>query len=202
MLIRKRRRGRVEAEPIVVVSGLPRSGTSLMMRMLEAGGLEPVIDGLREADTDNPRGYYELERVKKLSSGDATWLDAAQGKAVKVIATLLYHLPETYSYRVIFMRRRMSEILASQRKMLVNRGENPEAIPDADMARIFQGHLDRLEPWLATRPDMQVLDVDYNAIMEHGASQIAATIDTFLGGGLDVDAMAAVADPALYRQRT
>lgn len=202
MLIRKRRRGRVEAEPIVVVSGLPRSGTSLMMRMLEAGGLEPVIDGLREADTDNPRGYYELERVKKLSSGDATWLDAAQGKAVKVIATLLYHLPETYSYRVIFMRRRMSEILASQRKMLVNRGENPEAIPDADMARIFQGHLDRLEPWLATRPDMQVLDVDYNAIMEHGARQIAATIDTFLGGGLDVDAMAAVADPALYRQRT
>lgn len=202
MMRRLSHRRRSEApEHIVVVSGLPRSGTSLMMKMLERGGLEPVTDGVRGADTDNPRGYYELERVKKLSSGDVAWLDDAEGKVVKVIATLLYNLPDTHHYKVVFMRRRMWEILASQRQMLVNRGEDPDAIPDADMARIFQGHLDRLEPWLESRRDVEVLDVDYNALVDQGSAQIVADIDAFLGGGLDTAAMRAVVEPDLYRQR-
>jgi hypothetical protein len=190
-----------ERGDVVIVSGLPRSGTSLMMKMLEAGGLEPLEDGLREADMDNPRGYYELERVKKLSAGDVAWLDDAPGKVVKVIATLLYHLPDTHSYRVIFMRRRMAEILASQRQMLVNRGEDPDAVPDEDMARIFQGHLERLGPWLAGRDDIQVLDVDYNELMGGSTTEIIAGIDAFLGNGLDIAAMRTVVEPDLYRQR-
>jgi hypothetical protein len=202
LLIRRLARRKTPArDSIVVVSGLPRSGTSLMMKMLHTGGLEPVEDGLRRADVDNPRGYYEFERVKKLSAGDTAWLDAAQGKVVKVIATLLYHLPDTYEYRVVFMRRRMAEILASQRRMLINRGEDADTIPDEDMARIFEGHLQRLEPWLTARDDIAVLDVDYNALVGGRSGEIIANVDTFLGGGLDVAAMQAVVEPDLYRQR-
>ena len=106
--------------PITVVSGLPRSGTSMMMKMLEAGGVPLIIDNLRTSDEDNPAGYYEFEPVKKLGKGDSGWLADAQGKAVKVIAALLVHLPAAYTYQIIFMHREMSEILASQRKMLLN----------------------------------------------------------------------------------
>lgn len=115
---------------VVVVSGLPRSGTSMMMKMLEVGGLSPLIDGEREADEDNPKGYYEFERVKQLPKGDYGWLEDARGRVVKVISGLLVHLPPTHDYRVVFMRRAMPEILASQRKMLVRRGENPEQVSD------------------------------------------------------------------------
>ena len=125
------------APPIVVVSGLPRSGTSMMMRMLEAGGLPPLTDGLRAPNDDNPLGYYEFERVKKLPEGDVGWLPEAQGHAVKIIAALLPHLPDSATYRVLFMRRAMSEILASQRRMLIRRGEDADAVDDAEMARLF-----------------------------------------------------------------
>jgi hypothetical protein len=115
------------AQTVVVVSGLPRSGTSLMMQMLEAGGITVLTDGIREPDEDNPRGYYEFERVKALPKGDYEWLESARGKAVKVVSALLEYLPPEYNYKVIFMHRRMEEILASQRKMLIRRGKNPEA---------------------------------------------------------------------------
>ena len=111
-------------QTITIVSGLPRSGTSMMMKMLEAGGIPPLTDEIRTADTDNPKGYYEFERVKKMDKGDTAWLENAQGKSVKVISALLKHLPSDYRYRVIFMRRDMSEILASQKKMLDHRGED------------------------------------------------------------------------------
>lgn len=192
---------RTSSDPIVIVSGLPRSGTSLMMKMLEAGGVPPLTDGLREADSDNPRGYYEFEQAKRLSSGDSAWLDEAPGKAVKIIATLLYDLPDRHEYRVIFMRRRMAEILASQRQMLINRGEDPDAVPDATMARIFEGHLDRLRSWLTTAGGISVLEVDYNDLMDEGPEVPASRIDEFLGGKLDTAAMCAVVEPGLYRQR-
>jgi hypothetical protein len=187
--------------PIVVVSGLPRSGTSMMMRMLTAGGIEPMTDGLRHADGDNPAGYYELERVKKLPSGDTAWLSDARGKAVKVIAALLFDLPDDYRYRVIFMRRHMTEILASQRKMLVNRGQDPDAVADDDMARLFEGHLERVERWSARKDNVSRLDIDYNALVTGGGSDGAELIASFLHRPLDVVAMAAVVDPALYRRR-
>ena len=130
-------------KPIVVVSGLPRSGTSMMMKMLEVGGIPPVTDNHRMADDDNPKGYYEFERVKKLDKGDTEWLADAPGKVVKVIAALLTYLPPTYNYKVIFMRRLMPEILASQRQMLVRRGEAPNKFKDEDMARIIEKHVDK-----------------------------------------------------------
>ena len=102
---------------IVVASGLPRSGTSLLMQMLDAGGLEVVSDHVRAADIDNPRGYYELERVKQIQKDDS-WLPAMRGKAFKMVSQLLYHLPPTEGYRVIFMRRNLEEVIASQEKML------------------------------------------------------------------------------------
>jgi hypothetical protein len=196
-----RRRREQTTDSIFIVSGLPRSGTSLMMRMLEAGGLTPMTDGIRSADDDNPRGYYEFERVKKLRSGDVEWLEDAAGRVVKVVATLLYHLPDAYTYRVVFMSRRISEILASQRTMLVNRGEDVDAGLDREMARVFSGHLERLDGWLAGKPNVKVLKVDYNELVSGRVGESAARTNDFLGGGLDLASMAAVVEPDLYRQR-
>jgi len=192
-------RNRKNAE-IVIVSGLPRSGTSMMMKMLEAGGIPPLTDNLRAADEDNPKGYYEFERVKKLKEGDTAWLPEAQGKAVKVISALLTHLPGAYTYKVIFMHRAIPEILASQRKMLIRRGEDPDKVSDAELAALFQKHLAQVEAWLAAQPHVQRLDIDYNQIVQDPEPFIAR-LDAFLPNRLDTQAMSAVIDPSLYRQR-
>src|SRR5512134_2763803 len=147
---------------ITIVSGLPRSGTSMMMKLLEAGGLPPVTDNIRSADEDNPKGYYEFERVKQLTKGDVAWLPDAQGKAVKVIAALLPHLPAGYHYRVIFMQRAMPEVLASQRQMLIRRGEDPDKIPDDVLAKLFEKHLKQVNDWVGRQPNVERLDVNYN----------------------------------------
>jgi len=186
-------------QPIVVVSGLPRSGTSMMMRMLEAGGLPVLTDNVRTADDDNPRGYYEFERVKQIEK-DQEWLPGARGRAVKMISALLKHLPADYEYRVIFMQRDMGEILASQRQMLVRRGEDAVRIDDEEMARLFARHLSQVESWLAGRPGMDVLYVHYRDVLADTAAQ-AARVNAFLGGRLDEQEMARVVDPALYRHR-
>jgi hypothetical protein len=190
-----------DATPIVVVSGLPRSGTSMMMRMLEAGGLPILTDEVRRADADNPEGYFEFERVKQLDKGDRDWLSEAQGKAVKVISALLEHLPPDHAYRVIFMHRHMEEILASQRKMLERRGGPASEANDARLAALFEKHLARVQAWLAAQPNMTVLDVDYNALLSDPLSQSQA-ISRFLDGILDTGRMVAVVNPALYRNRT
>ena len=119
-----KRFGKKEEKFVTVVSGLPRSGTSMMMKMIEAGGIAPLTDKIRRADDDNPKGYFEFERVKKMPDGDTAWVEDAQGKAVKVIAALLEYLPQEYTYKVLFMRRSMDEILASQKQMLI-RSEKP-----------------------------------------------------------------------------
>jgi hypothetical protein len=196
------RRGSGADEPIVIVSGLPRSGTSMMMRMLTAGGVEAVTDGQRAADIDNPGGYYELERVKKIPAGDTAWLAGARGKAVKVIAAVLFDLPDDYRYNVILMQRRMEEILASQRRMLINRGQDPDAVPDHEMERLFAGHLARVEVWLAEQENVNHLKVDYNELVAAGGSDAARRIAAFLERPLDEAAMVTVVDPTLYRRRT
>jgi len=187
-------------EIITVVSGLPRSGTSMMMRMLHAGGMSVLTDNIRQANVDNPKGYYEFERVKKLEH-DRAWLPDAQGKAVKIIATLLRHLPPDYAYQVIFMRRNMAEILASQKRMLVRRGEASDRVDDERMAELFRQHVARVETWLARQSNFEVLYVDYNETQAAPLEQ-AQRINRFLGGALDANKMAAVVDPALYRQRS
>ena len=147
--------GADKAEFITVVSGLPRSGTSMMMKMLEAGGLPPVTDELRAADEDNPKGYYEFERVKLMDQGDTEWVVDARGKVIKVISALLKHLPPGEQYRVIFVRRNMPEILASQRKMRVHREEDPDRQDDVQMKVLFEKHLRGVEEWLASRRNVR-----------------------------------------------
>jgi hypothetical protein len=185
---------------VVVVSGLPRSGTSMMMKVLEAGGLPVLIDGLRSADTDNPEGYYEFERVKELDKGDTAWVADAQGKVVKVISALLEFLPPGYQYRVIFMNRKIDEVLNSQRKMLQHRGEEVAAVDDAEMADLFAKHLTKVRAWLRAQPNMAVLEVDYNTMMQNPDSYIRM-INQFIDNALDEEAMATMINPKLYRNR-
>lgn len=187
-------------EPIVIVSGLPRSGTSMAMKMLEAGGLKPSMDGVREADEDNPKGYYELEQVKDLDKGgDKSWLRAHRGSVVKIISFLLEHLPEDNNYRIIFMRRNLDEILASQNKMLVRRGE-PNETEDDRMKDLYKMHLRRVKYLMENRPGISYMDVPYSEAVSDPALQ-AARINEFLGGRLNADRMKGVADQDLYRNR-
>lgn len=189
------------AEPVVVVSGLPRSGTSMMMKMLDAGGLDIVQDMIREADQDNPKGYYEFERVKQMDKGDTAWVADARGKAVKVISALLQYLPSEYDYYVIFMRRDMEEILASQRKMLVNRQEDDAAVSDDEMAQLFETHVQQILGWLDQQPNFHTLVVNFNAMVADPEPDIVRMLD-FLPLELDSDRMAEVVDPDLYRNRS
>jgi len=183
---------------VTVVSGLPRSGTSMMMKMLEAGGLPIMTDQLRVADADNPQGYYELERVKQLEH-DKAWVAEARGKVVKVISALLVHLPAEHRYRVVFMRRTLDEVLASQRQMLVRRGEPTDAVPDDKMAVYFTNHVKKVEAWLAAQPNLETLYVSYNEMLADPAPA-CARVAAFVGG-LDAGRMAAVVSGDLYRQR-
>lgn len=185
-------------DEIVVVSGLPRSGTSMMMKMLEAGGLVPLTDGQREADEDNLGGYYEFEQVKKVAQ-DSSWLEHAKGKAVKVVSRLLYDLPTSYRYRVVFMQRHLDEVLTSQQQMLQRRGRADGGAADADLKRLFQKHLDEVAKWLAEQPNFAVLYVSYNEVLSQPGPR-SQELARFLGD-LDAAKMSAVVDQRLYRQR-
>jgi hypothetical protein len=188
-------------KPIFIVSGLPRSGTSLMMMMLEAAGIEPLTDHERTADNDNPRGYYEFERVKRLKDGDFDWLEDAPGKGVKGISAVLQYLPNQYQYKVLFMRRAMPEILASQRKMLINRGEDPNKISDQEMAAFFDSHIKDVIDWLGKQQNIATLLIDYNLLVRNPDSQIPI-IGNFIGGEVAAERLLSAVDPELYRQRT
>lgn len=186
-------------DEIVVVSGLPRSGTSMMMKMLAAGGLTPLTDGQREADEDNLGGYYEFEQVKKVAQ-DPGWLEEARGKVVKVISRLLYDLPKTYHYRVIFMQRHLDEVLASQQQMLQRRGRADGGGGDAELKRLFQKHLDEIGKWLGEQANFSVLYVNYNEMLSQPDAKVQELV-RFLGGTLDAARMSGVVDQQLYRQR-
>jgi hypothetical protein len=190
--------GNGKQNAITIVSGLPRSGTSMMMMMLEAGGLEPLTDNLRTADEDNPRGYYEFERVKQLKS-DKTWLSQAHGKVVKVVSALLSHLPSDHCYKVLFMRRDIDEVLSSQHQMLLRRGKPADRGNDGRMATLFEKHLVDIEKKIADSPCFEVLYVRYCDVLEDPTDWIAR-INEFLGGRLDEQRMAAVVEQSLHRQ--
>ncbi len=188
----------MERPTITVVSGLPRSGTSLMMQMLEAGGLPALTDNLRTADPDNPKGYYELAAVKQLER-DSSWIASAVGKVIKVVAPLLRHLPADHCYKIVFMQRDLEEVLASQRQMLERRGR-PVPNEDEAMAAAFRRHLVELEAWLAQQPNIQVLYTVYGALLDQPAVE-CNRVNAFFGGVLDTVAMAQVIDQALHRQQ-
>jgi len=182
---------------LVVVSGLPRSGTSLMMQMLDKGGIEALTDEIRTPDVDNPRGYYEFEAVKKLKE-DASWVRGARGKVVKMVSQLLYDLPADETYRVVFMQRDFDEMLTSQEKMLARLGR-PSA-PREEIKRAFTLHLEKLYAWLEKQPNMHVLFVRHRDLVGQPREQVER-INAFFGGRLDVEAMVAAVDPSLYRNR-
>ena len=188
-------------EPIVVVSGLPRSGTSMMMNMLAAGGLEILSDGERVADIDNPKGYFELERIKNLEKEtDKSYLRAARGKAVKVISFLIKDLPDENDYRVLFMRRDLDEVLTSQQKM-IDRLDSADADADgAAMKEAFRNDIARVRVLCRTRPNFTLCEIHYkDAVAEPAVASRA--VNAFLGGRLDEAAMRAAVDAALYRNR-
>ena len=172
----------------------------MMMRMVEAGGVPVMTDGVREADEDNPRGYYEFEAVKKTHE-DSSWIQAAKGKAVKLVYRLLYDLPYGQTYRLLFMRRKLSEVLASQDAML-ERLNNEQAgkMDPAQFEELFSQELAKIDRWLDEQPNMTKLDIDYNAMIQNPTPQVEA-INHFLDGGLDTAAMNQVVEPALHRQR-
>ena len=181
----------------------------MMMKMLAAGGVPPLCDGARSADSDNPNGYYEYEPVKQ-TRADPTWLNQAPGKAVKMVYSLLYDLPvqrpttqtgdRSGPYDVLFMRRDLHEILASQRQMLINMRLNTD-IDDARMGQLFAREIHRFQAWLKTAAHIRVIEVDYNAVARGDAAPLQQ-INAHLGGQLNVAAMAAVVDPSLYRNRS
>lgn len=184
----------------MVVSGLPRAGTSMLMRMLAAGGLPVVTDGERVADEDNPKGYFEVERVKKLArESDSSWLASARGRGIKVISYLLRSLPPHFNYRVIFVRRDLDEVLLSQMKMMERRGKT-DATPPEKMRALFEDEVWSARNLLARQPQFETLELHYSDVLSRPLEE-ARRIAEFLGGGLDMEAMAAAVDPQLYRNR-
>ena len=172
----------------------------MMMQMLQAGGMPLVVDDARRADEDNPRGYFEYERVKRLDV-DAAWLSEADGKAVKIIHSLLPGLPLDRQYRVILMRRPMTEVLRSQRAMIERRGTHGSTLDDTILGAIFEKQLRRVESWLKAQPGMAVLDVSYIDALRQPA-ETASRVAAFIEVPLAVDEMVTAVDPALHRQRT
>ncbi|MEW4529524.1 MAG: sulfotransferase domain-containing protein [Maioricimonas sp. JB045] len=187
------------SEYITIVSGLPRSGTSMMMKMLEQGGLPVVTDRLRTADDDNPNGYYEFEPVKK-TRDDPSWLPDARGKVVKMVYSLLRDLPANFKYRVVFMRRALPEVIASQNKMLRRHGKDPKPGDDALMMGLFEKELQKIEEWLELQPNFETVYVWYNELLG-GPQETVKVINEFCDGVLDEAAMCTVIDPNLYRNR-
>jgi len=194
------RRKRKFGEDIIIVSGLPRSGTSMMMKMLEAGGVAIMTDQVRTADEDNPKGYFEVERVKDLDrEKDKSWVRAGRGKALKVISFLLKDLPSDNFYRVIFMHRDLDEVVVSQKKMLDRRGESSQTEDDR-MKDLYRGHLVKVRLEIPARPNVEFLELHYSRVVAE-PRDAAERVKRFLGRPLDVDAMVAAVDKELYRNR-
>ena len=184
---------------LIIVTGLPRSGTSMMMKMLEAGGIAVITDKQRQADEDNPYGYFELEQVKEIKR-DRSWLGSSTGEAVKMVSMLLYDLPLDREYSLIFMKRNLDEVITSQKVMLARKGESPSA-EDEEMKQLFSKHLSEIEAWLSERKNFRTLYIHYDEVLKN-PQETAEDIQKFLGRGLNIDNMIKSVDPALYRQRS
>jgi len=183
---------------ITIVSGLPRSGTSLMMQMLAAGGMTLLTDFERKPDVDNPRGYCEWEPAKKLPK-QPELIAEAEGKAVKVISQLLLAVPQGHDYKVIFMERPLPEVLASQDEMLRRRGKT-DSVPHEAMTNAFKEHFRAVNAFFKKRSDIAVLPIAYNKVLQDHTA-IAESIKNFLQLDLNLQAMLSQVDPSLYRNR-
>ena len=186
-------------ETVIIVSGLPRSGTSMMMQMLSAGGLPILSDGVRNADSDNPRGYFEYEPAKSRGGG-SEWLPDAQGKVVKLVAQLLPGLPPGPDYRILFMERPLAEVVASQRAMIERLNRKGASLPDRRLAATYRRQIESVRKILEQHGDrVSILGVDYHDALTNPAI-VAARVNAFLGDACDQAAMPSAVDPALRRQ--
>ena len=184
---------------VTIVSGLPRSGTSMMMQMIHAGGVPALTDEIRTADEDNPKGYYEFEPVKKTKE-DPSWLKRAPGLVVKMVYRLLYDLPAEYNYRVVYMRRKLEEVVASQNVMLERSGKEGGGLSDDKLLAVFRAEIDKSNKWLAQQKNFKVLYINYNEMLQDPKPHIVK-LNEFLGGDLNTEAMMNIVDPTLYRQK-
>ena len=189
-----------KAAPIFIVSGLPRCGTSMMMQMIEAGGMQVITDHIRQADEDNPRGYYEFEKVKKIKE-DSSWLDDCQGKVFKMVSALLYYLPYDKEYKIVFMTRKMDEMLASQNTMLRRHGRTDTVVSDEEMGKKLEEHLLKVKTWLAKYRNLNVIYINYNSVIENTLENVK-NVALFLNLQMDIDKMVKVVESSLYRQKT
>jgi hypothetical protein len=184
---------------ITIVSGLPRSGTSLMMQMLAAGGMPVLWDGKRRADTDNPRGYYEWERIKQLPQ-EPNCIGEAEGKALKVVSPLLFALPAERNYQILFMERPLSEVVTSQAEMIRRRGVSGAALSEAALIAGLQAHLNQVNAWLQHQPDILLFRVEYHQVLRDPRCS-SETVRGFLQRTLDLESMVRQVDQSLYRCR-
>ena len=184
---------------VAIVSGLPRSGTSMMMQMLHRGGLPALTDHIRTADEDNPKGYYEFDPVKKTKE-DPSWLQRAPGKVVKIVHLLLLDLPDNYNYRVVFMRRELNEVVKSQNVMLERHQHGTGNIPAEKIKEIFKAQIDQVYAYVRSRRNFSLLEMNYNDMLADPEPAVARLMD-FFDGRLDSAAMTKVIDPSLYRSR-
>jgi hypothetical protein len=190
-----------QGEPIVVVSGLPRSGTSMLMKMLDAGGMAIMTDSERIADIDNPKGYFEYERIKDLEKEtDKSYVREGRGKVLKVISFLIKDLPDDNDYRVIFMRRDLDEVLASQSKMIQRLGTTDTAAAEDAMKEAYRNDIVRTRLLCKNRPNFELIEIGYKSTIEDPA-ETARSVNAFVGGHLDETAMREVVDGNLYRNR-
>ena len=189
-----------QSKEIIVVSGLPRSGTSMMMRMLKSAGIPILVDEKREADDNNPHGYFEYEPVKNLAN-DATWVPKAEGKTVKIIAQLLPYLPSKHRYKIIFMNREISEVLISQQLMLGRTREQAIRNYPFKLAQTYYDQLDRVRQWADAQPNLDILEVSYADAHNHPV-ETAKKVIAFLDRELDAEQMAKAVDKSLYRNQT
>ncbi len=200
-VILRRFRSAPSGEPITVVSGLPRSGTSMMMKMLEAGGMPILADGERRADVDNPKGYYEYERIKDLEKEtDKSYLAEGRGKAVKVISFLIKDLPDDNAYKVIFMRRDLDEVLTSQDKMIDRLGTDDAGVEREAMKEAYRNDIVRTRLLCRKKTNFELIEVQYAATVSDPA-KTAHEVNAFLGHRLDEAAMREAVDASLYRNR-
>ena len=192
---------RQQGKSIVVVSGLPRSGTSMLMKMLESGGMEILTDSERAADIDNPKGYFEYERIKDLEKEtDKSYVREGRGKVLKVICFLIKDLPDDNDYRVIFMRRDLEEVLASQNKMIHRLGTTDTTATEAAMKEAYRNDIVRTRLLCKNRPNFELIEIGYKPTIEDPAAT-ARSVNAFVGGHLDEAAMREAVDGSLYRNR-
>lgn len=189
----------MDSEYVIIVSGLPRSGTSMMMKMLKSVGIPVLEDGIRKPDENNPNGYFEYELVKKLKQDDK-WLDDAKGFAVKIVATLLQYLPKRIHYKIIFMERDINEIISSQRKMLSRMKNEENAQDDSTMSKIYTQHLEKVKLYANKNKNMDVLYISYNEMLINPYKE-GKKISTFFGSCLNVSEMISAVDKDLYREK-